>query len=111
MLAEDLDVADRVERETFGDPVPHDRQQLSHPLFCVRGVDEVEVAAFGKGEIGHQAVINPMRIDDDAALGSLPEDLGQAHDRHRSRRSLNIELQNALNRPGEVGIEPVDLLR
>jgi hypothetical protein len=29
----------------------------------------------------------------------------------RGLRSLNIELQNALNRPGEVGIEPVDLLR
>ena len=27
-----------------------------------------------------------MRIDDDTALGGLPEDLGQAHDRHRSRR-------------------------
>ena len=26
-----------------------------------------------------------MRIDDDPALGSLPEDLGQAHHRHGSR--------------------------
>jgi hypothetical protein len=38
------------------------------------------------GEVGHQAVVDPVRIDDDPALGRLPEDLGQAHDRHRSRR-------------------------
>jgi hypothetical protein len=31
-------------------------------------------------------VVDPVRIDDNPALGSLTEDLGQAHDRHRSRR-------------------------
>ena len=32
------------------------------------------------------ASIDPMRIHDDPALRGLSEDLGQAHDRHRSRR-------------------------
>ena len=31
-------------------------------------------------------MVDPVRIDDDTALGGLSEDLGQAHDRHRSRR-------------------------
>jgi hypothetical protein len=42
----------------------------------------VEVAAFNRGEIGHQALVDAMCIDDNPALGSLSEDLGQAEDRH-----------------------------
>src|SRR6516165_2338120 len=83
--AENLDVAYRVEPEALWDALLHDRQQLSHSLFRVRRVDEVEVTAVGSGEIGHQAVVDAMRIDDDPALGSLPEDLGQAHHRHGPR--------------------------
>jgi hypothetical protein len=45
----------------------------------------VEVAAFNGGEIGHQALIDAMCVDDDPALGSLSEDLGQPHDRHGTR--------------------------
>src|SRR5271165_86889 len=53
--AEHLNVADRVKPEAFRDALPHDCQQLSNPLFRVRRVNEVEVAAFGSGEIGHHA--------------------------------------------------------
>jgi hypothetical protein len=61
--------------------------QSTHPLFRVRRIDEIEVSTFGTGEIGHQALVDPVRIDDDPALGGLPEDLGQAHDRHRGGRN------------------------
>jgi hypothetical protein len=63
----------------------YDCQQLSNTLFRIRGVDEIEIAAFDRGEIGHQTLVDPVRIDDDPALGRLSEDLGQAHDRDRSR--------------------------
>jgi hypothetical protein len=56
----------RVEPEPLWDALLDDHQQLSHPLFRVRRVDEVEVAAFSRGEIGHQAVVYPVRIDDDS---------------------------------------------
>jgi hypothetical protein len=75
----------RVEPEALRDALLHDRQQLSYPLFRVRRVDEVEVTAVGRGEFGHQAVVDPMRVDDDLALGSLPENLSQAHDRDGTR--------------------------
>ena len=38
-------------------------------------------AAFDKSKIGHQALVDPICVDDDPALGSLSEDLGQARDR------------------------------
>ena len=84
--AEHLDVAYGVKPEALGDAFPHNRQDLTHPLFRVRRIDEIEVSTFGKDEIGHQTLVDPVRIDDDPALGSLPEDLAQAHDRHRGRR-------------------------
>src|SRR5437660_4664181 len=59
----------------FRDPVPHDRQELPHPVFRVLRIEEVEVSAFSRGEIRHQALVDPVRIDVDPALGSLPEDL------------------------------------
>ncbi len=83
---ENLDVAYRVERDTFRDPVLHDRQQLPNTLFLVRRVDDVEIAYLDRREIGHQAMVDAVCIDNDPAFGSLPEDLGQAHDRQRSRR-------------------------
>src|ERR1700730_15513276 len=80
--AEHLDVAYRVEPEALRDPLLHDRHELAHPLLGVDRIDEVEVASLDRGEIGHQALVDAVRVGDDAALGSLAEDLSQAHDRH-----------------------------
>jgi hypothetical protein len=77
---------DSTQPEAFRDPFPHNCQYLPHPLFRVRRIDEIEIAAFDRGEIGHQTSVDPVRIHNDPALGSLSEDLGQAHDRHRSGR-------------------------
>ena len=74
-----------IEPEALRDALLHDRQQLSHPLFWVRRIDEVEVAALDRGEIGHQALVDAMRVGDDPALGGLAENLGQAHHRHGTR--------------------------
>jgi hypothetical protein len=46
---------------------------------------KVEIAAFRRREIRHQALIDAMRIDDDSALRGLSGDLGQAHDRDGTR--------------------------
>src|SRR6516164_8306267 len=83
--AEDLDVAYRVEPEALWDALLYDRQQLSHSLSRACRGDEVEVTAVGRGQIGHHAVVDPMRVDNDAALGGLPEDFGQAHHRNGAR--------------------------
>jgi hypothetical protein len=56
-----------------------DRQQLSHPLSRVRRIDEIEIAHIARDEIRHQALVEPVRID--------------------------IELQKALNPPGEIRID------
>ena len=74
-----------IEPEALRDALAHDGEHLPHPVFRIRGIDEVEVAAFGPGEIGHQPLVDPMRVDDDPALGGLAEDLGQAHDRYGTR--------------------------
>src|SRR5580692_2566588 len=84
--AENLDVAYRVKCEASRDAYPHNCEDLPHPLFSVHRIDEIEVSAFGRSEIGHQTLVDPVRIDDDPALSGLSKDLGQAHDRHRSRR-------------------------
>ena len=83
--AEHLDVAYRVKPKAFRDALLHDRQQLPHPLFRVRGVDKVRVPAFGRCQIGRQAIVDAMRIADNPALGGLPENLGQTHDRDGTR--------------------------
>ena len=62
----------------------HNRQHLPNAFLRVR-VDEIEIAAFDRGELRHQALVGPVRIDNVAALGGLPKDLGQAHDGHRTR--------------------------
>jgi hypothetical protein len=47
---------------------------------------EVEVAlAFGRAQVGHRALINAMRTDDDPALRGLPEHFGEPHHRHGAR--------------------------
>jgi hypothetical protein len=74
--AEHLDIAYWVEPEALRNALADDRQQLSDAVFRVGRVDEIEVAAFGRGELGHQAVVDPMRIDDDLALSGLTEDFG-----------------------------------
>ena len=71
--------------KTLRDALLHDRQQFSHSLFRVRRIDKVEVAAFDTGKIGHEALVDAMGVGDDPAFGRLAEDLGQAHDRHRTR--------------------------
>ena len=49
---EHLDIAYGIEPEALRDALSHDRQQLSYTLFRVGRIDEVEVAAFERGEIG-----------------------------------------------------------
>ena len=48
------------------------------------GVDEEEVRALPGVHFRHLTAIDPMRIDDDPALGRLPEHLGEPHHRHRA---------------------------
>ena len=62
---EHLDVAYRIQPEAFGDAVLHDRQKLSNTLFRVGRIDEIEVATLDSGEVGHKALIDAMRVDDD----------------------------------------------
>ena len=106
------------EPKTFRDPILYDRQELAHTLFGVRRIDEIEVAAFDRREIGHQALIDAVRVGDDAALGGLAEDLGQTHDRHGTRgddvgqylprpdRRQLIDIANEQQRrPGRQGAE------
>jgi hypothetical protein len=80
-----LDVPYRVEPEALRDPFLHDRQQLAHPLVGIGRIDEVEVTALHRGEVRHLALVDPVRIDDDPALGGLAEDLSQPHDGHSTR--------------------------
>src|SRR5262249_54854893 len=82
---EHLDIANGVEAEALRDALLHDRQQLPHSFLRVHRVDEVEVAAFDRGKVRHQAQIDTMRIDDDPALGGLSENFSQAHDRYGPR--------------------------
>src|SRR6516164_6457264 len=58
-----LDVAYGVEPEALRDAFSHDRQQLSDAFFRVSRIDEEEVTAFDRSEIGHQALVDAMRID------------------------------------------------
>src|SRR5205814_5370716 len=56
----------------------------AHLSFPTRRSSDL-VAAFHRGEIGHLALVDAMRVDDDPALGGLAEDLDQAHDRQGTR--------------------------
>jgi hypothetical protein len=71
--AKHLDVPYGIEPEALGDALSHNRQQLSHPFFRVRRIDEVEVALFDTGEIRHQALIDAMRVDDDPSSDWLQQ--------------------------------------
>src|SRR5215831_3792158 len=84
--AQHLDVAYGIEPEALRDALPHDSQQLSDAFFSVRRVDKIEVAAVSRRKLWHKALVDAMGIDDDPALGSPAEDLGQAHDRRGARR-------------------------
>jgi hypothetical protein len=70
----------------LGNALLHNRQQLSHPFFRVRSVDKIEVGTFDGGEVGYQALVDAVRVDDDPAFGGLAKDLGQTYDRHCTRR-------------------------
>src|SRR5215831_6688016 len=56
-----------------------DRQHLPDAVFRVGGVDKIEVAAFGRREVGHPAVVDAMCVDDDLTLGGLAKNFGQAN--------------------------------
>src|ERR1700747_135345 len=56
-----LAVAYRVKPETLRDPLLHDRQELPHPLLGAHRIDEIEVTAFGRGEIRTQALADARR--------------------------------------------------
>src|SRR6266849_6102250 len=83
--AKHLNVAYRVEAEALRDPLPHNRHQLPNALLGVDRIDEIEVAALDRSEVGHLTLVDPVRIGNDPALGGLAEDLRQTHDRHRTR--------------------------
>jgi hypothetical protein len=80
--AEQLNVAYRVDPEVLRDPLLHDRKEFVHSLLGVLRIDEVEVTSLNQGQIRHLALVDPVRIGDDPALGGLAEDVGQAHNRH-----------------------------
>jgi hypothetical protein len=85
--AEHLNIAHWVEPKAFWDPLLHDRQQLAYTLLRVRRIDEIEVASFGTGEIGHQALIDAVRVGDDAALGAVKR-ISSRHVPKVSRRAV-----------------------
>ena len=83
--AQHLDVAHRMEAEPAGNALADQGQDALHRLFGILRRHEVEVAvALSRVELRHLARVDPMRIDDDPALGRLPEHVGQAHDRDRT---------------------------
>ena len=83
--AQHLDVAYRMEAEPAGNALADQGQDAFHRLFGILRGHEVEVAvALSRVELRHLARVDPMRIDDDPALGRLPEHVGQAHDRDRT---------------------------
>ena len=67
----------------LGYPLLHNCQQFSNAFLRVRRVDEIEIAALDRSELRHLALVDTVRVDNDAALRGLAEDLGQAHDGHR----------------------------
>ena len=69
----------------MGMRVFHQLQDALNGILGILGWNEVEVAvAGGCGEIGHQALIDAVGVDDNPACRGLPEHLGEAH--HRVRR-------------------------
>ena len=84
--AEQLDIAHRVQTETLGQAFADDLDDLGDPVLRILGADKVKVApAIRPLQIRHLALVDPMGIGDDPALGGLPEHLGQAHHRHSTR--------------------------
>src|SRR5439155_6853208 len=83
--AQHLDVANGVEAEALRDALFHERQDLAHAVFGVGRLDEIEIAALDRVQLGHLAAIDAMRIGDDTATRRLPENFGEAYDRHGAR--------------------------
>ena len=84
--AQHLDVADGIEAEALGDAGLHQLDDPRHRGFGIVRLHEVEVAVtLGLREIGHRALVDPVRAGDDPALGGLPKDLDQPHHRDRAR--------------------------
>ena len=59
---------------------------LARPSSGLLAADEIEVAAGCVARLGHQALVDPVRVGDDPALGRLAEHLGQPDHRHRAAR-------------------------
>src|SRR5215467_2572774 len=55
--AEHLNVPYGVEPKPFRNPLLHDCQKLLNPIFGVRCIDEIEIAALDRGEFGHSALV------------------------------------------------------
>ena len=62
------------------------RQHPRDHRLRIVGRYKIKVAvAFRRGQIWHQALVDPVGVDDDPARRRLSEDLGKAHDRHGRR--------------------------
>jgi len=83
--AQHLDVSNGLEPEALGDARFHQFDDPRHGRFWIVGLNEEKIViAFGLGEIGNGALVDPVRAGDDPALGGLAEHLGQSNHRHRT---------------------------
>jgi hypothetical protein len=81
--AEDLDVADGIEAEAFGDSRPHQFDDTADGGFRIVRLHEVKVALCSRrAKVGDRALIYAMGSRDDAALRGLAEYFGEAHHGH-----------------------------
>ena len=84
--AEHLHVLDGIEPEPTRDAVPDHLDDLRHALLRRGDLDHEEVAVLARPRhLRHLASVDPMGVDDDPALGGLPEHLGQSGDRQAAR--------------------------
>jgi hypothetical protein len=74
---EDLDISDRVEAKPPRDTLRDHLDQLRETLFGLGNLQDIEIARFPcpRG-LRHLSGIDPMGVDNDAALGGLSEYLG-----------------------------------
>src|SRR6516225_769923 len=80
--AKNLDVADGIEAETFGNPCFHQLEDARHGDFRIVRLHEVEITLRGRAEIGNEALVDAVGAGDDATLRGLPKHFGQAHYLH-----------------------------
>ena len=84
--AQHLDVAHRIEAETFGNAGLHQLDDPRNRRLRLLGRHEIEVALpFGPGEVGDGAPVDAVGGRDDPAPCRLAEHLGQADHRHGAR--------------------------